>query len=196
MRFSFKTFLVVAAISLVSARHPFVGKNKDADSVVRDDGSVAVKMKAAKSPVDKFSQFRDRRSSHSPELSIFEKTIETVYGKSLEKLDFEDSVDRYLQKHKKNNAQSKRLGDGHIVAVLDQTAYVWTAAIYMGRFTPMNVLFDTASDWLVVEDVNCQNCEGNKYDARQGEKISEELEERAYGTTFFKGYVYSDTACI
>ena len=81
-------------------------------------------------------------------------------------MDFEDSVDRYLSKHKRNTNQSKRLGDGHIVAVLDQTAYVWTAAIYMGRFTPMNVLFDTASDWLVVEDVNCQNCEGNKYDAR------------------------------
>ena len=166
MRNTFKTVLLVAAITLSSARHPFVGKNKDADSIMRDDGSVAVKMKPLKTPFDRYDKFINRRNSYTPELSVYEKTIETIYGKSLEKLDFEDSVDRYLSKHKRNTNQNKRLGDGHIVAVLDQTAYVWTAAIYMGRFTPMNVLFDTASDWLVVEDVNCQNCEGNKYDAR------------------------------
>ena len=119
MRFTFKTFLVAAAMALAAARHPFVGKNKDADSIVRDDGSVAVKMKATKSPAGKFSQFIDRRSSYPPKLSIYEKTIETLYGKSLEKLDFEDSVDRYLSKHRKNSSQGKRLGDGHIVAVLD-----------------------------------------------------------------------------
>ena len=66
----------------------------------------------------------------------------------------------------------------------------------MGRYTPMNVLFDTGSDWVVVEDVNCDTCEGNKYDARQGEKISEEESTRAYGTVFFNGNVYSDTICI
>lgn len=60
----------------------------------------------------------------------------------------------------------------------------------------MNVLFDTGSDWLVIEDVNCENCEDNKYDARQGNKISDELEERAYGTAWFKGHVYSDVVCI
>ena len=60
----------------------------------------------------------------------------------------------------------------------------------------MNVLFDTGSDWVVVEDVDCLTCEGNKYDARQGEKISDEPTERAYGGVFFEGYVYSDTICI
>ena len=48
MRNSFKTFLLVAALTLSAARHPFVGKNKDLDSIVRDDGSVAVKMNAKK----------------------------------------------------------------------------------------------------------------------------------------------------
>merc|ERR1712013_183028 len=60
----------------------------------------------------------------------------------------------------------------------------------------MNVLFDTGSDWVVIEDVNCETCEGNKYDAKQGQKISKDISERAYGTVFFKGHVYSDTICI
>ena len=48
MRNTFKTVLLVAAITLSSARHAFVGKNKDAESIMRDDGSVAVKMKPLK----------------------------------------------------------------------------------------------------------------------------------------------------
>lgn len=66
----------------------------------------------------------------------------------------------------------------------------------MGRYTPMNVVFDTASDWLVVEDVICEDCEGNKYDASQGQQVSDVLKERAYGNIFIKGYVYSDTICV
>jgi hypothetical protein len=85
-----------------------------------------------------------------------------------------------------------------VVAVLERDAngYVWTANVYMGRFTPMNVLFDTGSDWMVIEDVACETCDGNKYDAKQGEKIDDELAERSYGTTFFWGKIYSDTICI
>lgn len=60
----------------------------------------------------------------------------------------------------------------------------------------MNVLFDTGSDWVVIEDVNCETCEGNKYDARQGTQTSDELTERSYGNVYFTGYTYKDTVCI
>ena len=195
MRSIFKAFLSVAAFTVTSAHYPFVGKHSDANEIVRDDGSVAVKMKALKAPYDKYESFIDKKASYTPAKTFYEKAIETIYGKSLEKLDFEHSVDQYLSGRKSSNSK-KRLGDSHVVAVLDQTAYIWTAAVYMGRFTPMNVLFDTGSDWLVIEDVNCENCEDNKYDAKQGKKKSDELEERAYGTAWFKGYVYSDIVCI
>ena len=103
MRNLFKTFLLVATIAITSARHPFVGKNKDAESIMRDDGSVAVKMKPLKTPFDRYDKFINKRNSYTPELSIYEKAIEMMYGKSLEKLDFEDSVDRYLSKNKRNS---------------------------------------------------------------------------------------------
>ena len=37
---------------------------------------------------------------------------------------------------------------------------MWTGLIYMGKWTPMNVVFDTGSDWLMVESYLCWNCEG------------------------------------
>ena len=70
MRNSFKTFLLVAALTLSAARHPFVGKNKDLDSIVRDDGSVAVKMNAKKQPFDRYDKFINTRTSYTPELSL------------------------------------------------------------------------------------------------------------------------------
>ena len=34
----------------------------------------------------------------------------------------------------------------------------------MGKFYKMDLIYDTASDWLMVEGASCENCEGNKYD--------------------------------
>ena len=44
MRSLFKAFLSVAALTGTSARYPFVGKHADANEIVREEGSVAVKM--------------------------------------------------------------------------------------------------------------------------------------------------------
>ena len=118
MRSLFKTFLSVAALSVTSAHYPFVGQHSEKNEIVRDDGSVAVKMKAHKAPYDKYESLIDKKASYKPTLSFYEKIKETIYGKSLEKLDFERSVDAYLSPGKYSKSK-KRLGDAHVVAVLD-----------------------------------------------------------------------------
>jgi len=87
----------VAALSVASARYPFVGQQADANEILRDDGSVAVKMTAKQAPYDKYDSMIDRKASYGPTLSPYEKTIETLFGKSLEKMDFEHSVEKYLR---------------------------------------------------------------------------------------------------
>ena len=196
MRSLFKAFLTGTTFSVASGRYPFVGEHADATEIRREDGSMAVKMNAFTQPYDKYSSLIDRTASYKPKKSFYENTIETAFGKSLEKMDFERSVDNFLAAKTRSSKSKKRLGDSHVVAVLDQTAYIWTATVYMGRFTPMNLLFDTGSDWVVIEDLECDSCDGNKYDASAGEKISDTLTERAYGNVFFKGHVYEDTVCI
>ena len=59
--------------------------------------------------------------------------------------------------------------------------------MYMGQLSKLDVVYDTASDWLVVEGSNCDSCEGNTYniepslEAGTALQISEESYERVNG---------------
>ena len=66
MRSLLKTFMSVAALSVTHAHNPFVGKHADASEIVRDDGSVAVKMNGVKAPYDKYDALIDKRTSFTP----------------------------------------------------------------------------------------------------------------------------------
>lgn len=91
-------------------------------------------------------------------------------------MEFEDSVKKHIdgRNSKKHPAGRKRLGDSKVTAVLDPTHYMWTGPVLMGKYTRLNMIFDTASDWLVAESSKCDNCEGNKFDPKSyGVKVSD-----------------------
>ena len=79
---------------------------------------------------------------------------------------------------------------------------MWTGEIYMGKLAKMDVVYDTGSDWLVVEGSDCTNCEGNTYDigpsvdAGQAIAVSNEQSNRSYGSAELIGQEYTDTVCI
>ena len=60
--------------------------------------------------------------------------------------------------------EAARFGDNHATVLSSQDGLLWTGEIYMGRFFKMDLIYDTASDWLMVEGASCVNCEGNTYD--------------------------------
>jgi hypothetical protein len=68
----------------------------------------------------------------------------------------------------------------------------------MGKaFTPMNVVFDTGSDWLVVQGSDCSNCEGAKFDGAEfGIPQSNFDSERLYGSASLVGREYKDQVCL
>ena len=72
----------------------------------------------------------------------------------------------------------------------------------MGQLSKLDVVYDTASDWLVVESADCESCEGNRYDigpsleAGTAVQISEESYERVDGQIELTGKDYTDTVCI
>lgn len=63
----------------------------------------------------------------------------------------------------------------------------------------MDVVYDTGSDWLVVEGVSCSNCQGNTYDpswSNDSVKVDQVTTRREYGSASLSGNVYQDTVCI
>lgn len=65
----------------------------------------------------------------------------------------------------KNQNKRFRLGTQRIEhELVNEDGTMWTGEIYMGGTTLMDVVYDTGSDWLVIEGVECSQCEGNKYD--------------------------------
>ena len=96
----------------------------------------------------------DRDVSFRPAMSVLDAASEIVFGKSIEKQDFEDSLAGFFEARASTHLNYRgKLGATHISAVLDTVdGAMWTGPLYMGRFTPIDVVFDTGSDWLVVED--------------------------------------------
>ena len=71
----------------------------------------------------------------------------------------------------------------------------------MGGNQPMDVVYDTGSDWLVVEGIDCFNCEGNIYDPQESLGESKKVpgrprSTRIYGSAYLEGAEYFDTVCL
>ena len=60
----------------------------------------------------------------------------------------------------------------------------------------MDVVFDTGSDWLVIESHECSNCEGNTYDISRARQVHNETSYRHYGSADLTGHEYTDTVCL
>jgi hypothetical protein len=62
-----------------------------------------------------------------------------------------------------------------------------------------DVIYDTGSDWVVVEGKNCTNCQGNTYDpssSSQSKQVGKKLSTRTYGSAVLYGTEFTDKVCI
>ena len=67
----------------------------------------------------------------------------------------------------------------------------------MGGFTPMEVVFDTGSDWLVAQGTSCTSCSGHLYNPSvTGRLTNDTLSSRSYGSAVLNGTTYKDTVCL
>lgn len=62
--------------------------------------------------------------------------------------------------------------------------------------TLVDVVFDTGSDWLVVPDKNCTNCDGVKVDNSGARQTEDQISVRAYGSAELYGHTYESKVCL
>jgi len=86
----------------------------------------------------------------------------------------------------------------------EQTHPVLELPLYIGEVlmggtsgTSIDVVYDTGSDWLVVPDVNCSNCEGTTHDSSSATPTQGGVtSERLYGSASLLGTEYEDKVCM
>ena len=107
-------------------------------------------------------------------VSFFTRAKQALFG--VYETEFESRVRQHLDSLKVS--QKKRLGAGKNYAPLLQNldGFMWTGEIYLGaNEQKMDVVFDTGSEWLVIEGKDCKTCDGDKYDIQPS--IDNELAE-------------------
>ena len=142
--------------------HPFVGQHEGKSYIEHGDGSISIRMTQQQTPHNKHSDKTLSTEDFGPKFSMSEWLLghDISSQKWLNKIKSETAVksDRLSNGH-------HRLGQGQITSTLDTVDGVqWTGTIYMGRLYPMDVIFDTGSDYLVIEGSDCVNCQGDTYD--------------------------------
>lgn len=74
---------------------------------------------------------------------------------------------------------------------------MFTGEIVMGTDrNTIDVVYDTGSDWLVIPDSECSQCDGNKHDNSQATPIDSVESDRLYGSAALRGRTYSDKTCL
>ena len=72
----------------------------------------------------------------------------------------------------------------------------------MGLTTKMDVIYDTGSDWLMIEGSDCLSCEGSVYDISpalstgQAVQLSQNRSKRTYGDLIVSGREFTDKVCV
>ena len=131
--------------------------------VVRE--SFSAKMSKVSAPFNKYEAVIDRES-FSPADEEYPTWHELIFGK--EKTSFQLAKDRFLARQQGLQSQRRRYKLGQSGAATSNLSTIdgtmWTGQILMGsQGDPIDVIFDTASDWLSVESNLCANCQGNTF---------------------------------
>ena len=180
-----------------AASHPFVGEHANKNAVHHPDGSISQRLGAKPASFNKHESYMGGDGLFEPDLGIVDHASQALFGTY--KSEFEKGVEQHVERRE----QHKKLGQMNFATILkNEDGFMWTGELYMGRLSKVDVVYDTGSDWLVVEGADCTTCQGNTYDPQPSidtglaTVVSETQSERNYGSASLKGREYTDTVCI
>ena len=168
MRKAFESVSLLSTYALAANQtsyHPFVGEHAEAGMVDHGDGRVSTRLSPTAAPFNKYesllikddSLFRNdahRRAENQPTT-----LYEALFSTSEETHPRDGPMAEKYRNRAKNQNKRFRLGTQRIEhELVNEDGTMWTGEIYMGGTTLMDVVYDTGSDWVVVEGAECRNC--------------------------------------
>lgn len=154
---------------------------------------------------DKYSGLVDRTANFKPDKTYLQIFGERLWGKDHRALRFENALSDYeawKQRQTGPRGTRKRLGVAEAQAQLHQAegGAMFHGPMYFGTSQEQfDVIYDTGSDWLVVEGKNCTNCKGNTYDpasSAQSKQVGKTVSARQYGSAVLLGTEFTDKVCV
>lgn len=141
-----------------------MGEHKDARTIAHGNGRVTAKMQAKPTSYNKYESFIERKD-------LFKNRKAAAKAANNKQSAFSEFLfgKQEPTKASKYSGSSHRLGADITQELVNLDGTMWTGPMYMGGTTLMDVVYDTGSDWLVVEGSNCSNCEGNTYNVDDSE---------------------------
>ena len=164
-----------------------------AEPIVQTAETLTIEASPVRANYDKFSTLRSNQPIKDERPLSW---TELLMGESIP-TEFESMVDNWLVS--RGNAR-KRLGSSSASKVLDSVdGTMWTGKVGFGsEKQEYNLMFDTASDWTVVDGIECGNCMA-RYDpttSTMSNKIGENESARIYGEHKMMGYEWTDQVCV
>ena len=116
-------------------------------------------MKSARTPYDKYSALRSTDldfSGKKPE----QKTLLDSFYELFD--DWTLPAPTVATPKKLRLREEKRVSQ----LLLNLYGWTWVGEIWMGGNKSLDVVFDTGSDWLVMESIDCNSCQGDRYNIK------------------------------
>lgn len=161
-------------------------------------------MSAKKGVIDKYASMRDRDLQLEPYKKNSKSNWQILSDYFMGYTEGPNHFDTILKskRQQQSGGRKHKLGQSLVEADLISFGNTWVGSIYMGKSTELDVVFDTGSDWLVIESSSCDSCEDDKYDIEpqikngEAKELSSEFSERVYGSATVIGREFSDTVCV
>jgi hypothetical protein len=197
---------IAKAAALMVVSSVFAKHHETVESTNESTLSMSLKQTVGEGKMTYMANRSLSKRSSEKSTGIWSSFMGPLFGASNTRTAFDRRVDAYVKEQKmltkkqlrKDN--SKRL---RATTIDHDLVYAVVLPMFLGEIrmgstqTILDVVYDTGSDWLVIPDIECEECDGETHDnSDSGESTDDNLTERNYGSASLIGKTHRDKVCL
>ena len=169
-----KAFEIIAGASILAAatktKTIFKDEHAGKRHIDHGDGRHSLKMEAIRTKMNKYESVLYRGDELFPERRTIIDQLNSIFS-----FGADDPIQEDQPRFGAKTHTFAATGDQDSVELVNPDGTMWVGPIIMGGVTQLDVVYDTGSDWLVVESNTCTNCEGDTYNPAKSQGNPEKL---------------------